>query len=322
MKVLITGITGFAGSHLTDYLLGIEGVEVCGLDLAGQTDRFTALFTDRCPGVHACDLVDGDALEAVLGLEQPDTIVHLAARAQVAGAWEQAAAIMETNVVGTQILMQAAREAAPAARVLLVSSSEVYGKVSPDELPLTEKSPLRPGNPYSVSKAAQEFVGLSYHEAFGADVIVARPFNHVGPMQVGNYVVPAFASQIAEIEAGRREPVIRVGNLESRRDFTDVRDVVRAYYLLMTAGEPGEVYNIASGESHAISEILETLISLSSVEPVIENIAELMRPSDTPIVEGDASRLRSLGGWSAEIPLKQSLKDALDYWRGQVGAAG
>ncbi len=318
MKVVITGITGFAGSHLTRYLAGIDGVEVAGLDLQGPTDRFMNLFEEGCPTVHGCDLSDGELVGEILRLESPDAVIHLAARAQVAGAWQEAAAILETNVVGTQVLMQAVQENAPRANVLLISSSEVYGKVTPRELPLTESSALRPNNPYSVSKAAQEFVGLAYHEAFDMDVVIARPFNHIGPMQVGNYVVPSFAQQIAEIEAGVCEPVIRVGNLESRRDFTDVRDIVKAYYLLMTHGNAGETYNIASGKSYPISEVLGMLLDLANVTPDIENIPGLMRPSDTPVVEGDSSKLKSLGPWEAEIPLRQSLKDSLDYWREQV----
>jgi len=318
LKILITGITGFAGSHLTSYLRGIDGIEVAGLDLLGPTDRFRSLFDDGGPNVHGCDMADGGLLDEILRIENPDAIIHLAARAQVAGAWQQAGAILETNVVGTQILMQAVQEAAPKAKVLLISSSEVYGRVTPQELPLAETAALRPNNPYSVSKAAQEFVGLAYHEAFDMNVVVARPFNHIGPMQVGNFVVPAFAAQIAEIEAGMREPVIRVGNLESRRDFTDVRDIVRAYYLLVAHGLAGEVYNIASGESHTISEILEMMLDIAGISPKIENIPELMRPSDTPVVEGDSSKLKSLHPWAADITLRQSLEDTLDYWRQQV----
>ncbi|MFA6000567.1 MAG: GDP-mannose 4,6-dehydratase [Thermoleophilia bacterium] len=318
MKILITGISGFAGSHLTGYLRGIDGIEVAGLDVQGPSDRFTGLFDDGGPTVHGCDMADRKLLDEILRIEKPDAIIHLAARAQVAGAWQQAGAILETNVIGTQILMQAVQEAVPRAKVLLISSSEVYGRVTPQELPITETAALKPNNPYSVSKAAQEFVGLAYHEAFDMEVVIARPFNHIGPMQVGNFVVPAFARQVAEIEAGIREPVIKVGNLESLRDFTDVRDIVRAYYLLVAHGRAGEVYNIASGESHAISEILEMLLDIAKIAPEIENIPELMRPSDTPVVEGDSSKLKLLQPWAAEIPLRQSLEDTLDYWREQV----
>lgn len=318
MKILITGITGFAGSHLARYLLTIDGVEVAGLDLNSASDEFRNNFSGEVPVVHCCDLADADALAQVVDLEQPDAVVHLAARAQVAGAWQAAPAILTTNIVCTQVLMQTLHEKAPAARVLIISSSEVYGKVDQQRLPANEISPLKPNNPYSVSKVAQEFVGLQFFEAFGAEVVIARPFNHIGPGQVGNFVVPAFARQIAEMEAGLREPVLRVGNLESRRDFTDVRDIVRGYYLMLSRGMAGEAYNIASGVSWPISSILEKLLELSSVKPRVENIPELMRPSDTPVVIGDSSKLRSLGDWQPEIPLDQSLTDTLDYWREQV----
>lgn len=318
MKILITGITGFAGSHLSHFLHSIDDIEVAGLDLAAPGSRFLDLFSGEPPAVHCCDLADADVLAGVVEHEQPDAVVHLAARAQVAGAWQEAPAILQTNIVCTQVLMQTLHEKAPDARVLLISSSEVYGKVDQARLPAAEDSPLKPNNPYSVSKVAQEFDVLQYYEAFGAEVLIARPFNHIGPRQVGNFVVPAFARQIAEMEAGLREPVMRVGNLESRRDFTDVRDIVRAYYLLLVQGKPGEAYNIASGESHSIREVLDRLLALSSIVPEMENIPELMRPSDTPVVVGDAGKLRSLGEWQPGIPLEQSLADTLDYWRDQV----
>ncbi|MBI5869811.1 MAG: GDP-mannose 4,6-dehydratase [Actinobacteria bacterium] len=322
MKILITGITGFAGSHLSRYLRSIDGMEVSGLDLRAPDAGFTDLFSGEPPVVHCCNLADSEPLTEIIEQEAPDAVVHLAARAQVAGAWKEAPGILETNIVCTQVLMQALHEKAPDARMLLISSSEVYGKVDQDRLPAGETSALKPNNPYSVSKVAQEFVALQYHEAFGAQVIIARPFNHVGPKQVGNFVVPAFAKQIAEMEAGLREPLMRVGNLESQRDFTDVRDVVRAYHLLLMGGKAGEAYNIASGTTHPISEILEKLIKLSTVMPEVENIPELMRPSDTPVVVGDAGKLKALGEWQPVIPLEQSLKDALDYWREQVKILG
>lgn len=322
MKILITGITGFAGSHLASYLRSQDGMEVAGLDLRAPDDEFLGLFSGEPPAVHCCDLADEGPLAEIIGQEAPDAVVHLAARAQVAGAWQEAPGILETNIISTQVLMQTLHEKAPEARLLLISSSEVYGKVDQGRLPADESSALKPNNPYSVSKVAQEFVALQYHEAFGTRVVIARPFNHVGPRQVGNFVVPAFARQIAEMESGLREPVMRVGNLESQRDFTDVRDVVRAYHLLLTDGQAGEAYNIASGVTHPISEILGKLIELSTVKPVVDNIPELMRPSDTPVVVGDAGKLKGLGDWQPVIPLEKSLEDALDYWREQVKKLG
>ncbi len=312
MKVLITGITGFAGGHLAAYLAKVKNVDVAGLDLNPPPEHFAA-----GPGidVHCCNLADTGRVQSLIERERPDAIIHLAARAQVAGAWEDAAAIMEANVVCTQSLMQAAHGGAPGARVLLISSSEVYGKVPPGQMPITEDSPLKPNNPYSASKVAVEYIGLEYFYAFSAPVVIARPFNHIGPGQRGNFVVPALASQIAEIEAGLKEPVLKVGWLDSERDFTDVRDIVRAYWLLVQKGEPGQAYNIASGGHHKIREILDTLLELSEIRPAVESSPELMRPSDTPLVVGDASRLRKLDRWEPRIPLKDSLSDALEFWR-------
>lgn len=319
MKIMITGIAGFAGSHLAEYLFSLGDIEVTGLDLSSPPARFREMLGGRMPPVHSCDLADTDSVNRALAEEQPDAVIHLAAMAQVAGAWERAADILCTNIVCTESLLEAVRDSVPKARTLIVSSSEVYGKVAPNELPLTEESPLRPNNPYSVSKVSKEFVGKSFAASFGTEVVIARPFNHIGPRQLGNFVVASFARQLAEIEAGRQEPVLRVGNLESKRDFTDVRDIVRAYYLLLKHGKAGEVYNIASGTSHSIKEILDTLIGLSTASPRIETIPELMRPSDLPDVRGDCRKLKSLGEWEATVPLEQSLKDTLNYWRGNVG---
>ncbi len=319
MKILITGIAGFAGGHLCEHLLGTSGFEIVGIDRS-PSPEFQALLGEQTPVVHACDLSDTGAVTDVLAAEKPDAVVHLAAMAQVAGAWERAGEILSTNITCTQSLLEAVRSGAPAARTLLVSSSEVYGKVKPAELPLTEESPLRPNNPYSVSKVTTEYLGRCYAEAFGIEVVVARPFNHIGPRQQGNFVVASFARQVAAIEAGKAEPVIRVGNLESRRDFTDVRDVVRAYRLLVQEGVAGETYNIASGSSRAVSEILEILLELSTASPRVENIPELMRPSDTPDVRGDCRKLQALTEWSATIPLEQSLEDTLNWWRKKEGA--
>ena len=321
MKVLVTGITGFAGSHLSAYLRG-EGIEVSGLDLRPASEEFNAGFGDAPPPVHCCDLADSGRVAEVLARERPEAVVHLAARAQVAGAWEDAVAITQSNAVCTQSLMQAIHQAVPQARVLLISSSEVYGKVPPEQMPIDEQTPLKPNNPYSASKVAQEYIGLQYFHAFGAPIVIARPFNHIGPGQKGNFVVPAFASQLAEMEAGLREPVLRVGNLDAARDFTDVRDIVHGYWLALRKGEPGGIYNIASGSAHKIQHILDTLLKLSKIQPRVEPIPELMRPSDIPQVIGDASRLRSLGEWQPRVPLEQSLSDALDYWRRQVSQSG
>lgn len=316
MKVLVTGIAGFAGGHLAQYLRDIDGCEVIGLSLPEPVDRFSGLFEGEPPRVYYDDITDADGLGAILADEQPDAIMHLAAHAQVAGAWKQARQVMENNAVATQVLMQAIRDNCPEARVMLVGSGDVYGHVSEADLPLAESRTPRPNNPYSVSKVAQELIALQYYYAYGMEVVVARPFNHIGPRQMGDFITPAVARQLAEIEAGLKEPAIAIGNLESRRDFLDVRDVVRAYYAILDRGKPGEVYNVCSGKAQVIRDIVTTLIDLSTADPELRQDPSKMRPSDTPVVIGDNSKLLALGGWEPEIDIRQSLGDVLDFWRG------
>lgn len=318
MKILVTGIAGFAGGHLAQYLHGLAGCEVIGLSLPEPVDRFSGLFEGEPPRVFFEDITDDARLGALLAEEQPDAIMHLAAHAQVAGAWKQARQVMENNAVATQVLMQSIQEHCPSARVMLVGSGDVYGQVSEDELPLVEGRTPRPNNPYAVSKLAQEYITMQYLHAFGMEVVIARPFNHIGPRQLGDFVTPAVARQLAEIEAGRKEPVIEIGNLDSRRDFLDVRDVVRAYYAILDRGVPGEVYNVCSGKAQVIKDIVSTLVDLSEADPELRQDPSRMRPSDTPVVIGDNTKLLSLGGWQPEVAFRQSLADVMDYWRGVV----
>jgi GDP-4-dehydro-6-deoxy-D-mannose reductase len=202
----------------------------------------------------------------------------------------------------------------------VIGSNEEYGAPQPDELPQTEESPLRPNNPYAVSKVAQDFLGLQYYLAYGLPVVRVRPFNHTGPGQSPRFVVPAFASQIARIEAGLQEPVMRVGNLDAARDFSDVRDIVRGYHLAVTKGEPGEVYNLASGRPQSVRGLLETLLGYSQVKIRVEIDPERYRPVDVPVAYGSAEKFRQRTGWMPQIPFEQTLRDTLEYWRGQVEA--
>lgn len=318
MKILVTGIAGFAGGHLAQYLEAMEGCEVVGFSLPEPVDRFSGLFAGEPPRVYYEDITDEDRLGSILAGEAPDAVMHLAAHALVAGAWVQGRQIMENNVVATQVLMQSIRENCPEARVLLVGSGDIYGHVNEADLPLGEDRPPRPNNPYSVSKAAQELVALQYCHAFGTEVVVARPFNHIGPRQRGDFITPEVARQLAEIEAGIKEPVIEIGNLDSSRDFLDVRDVVRAYYAILDRGTPGEVYNVCSGKAWVIRDIVATLVELSDAEPELRQDPDRMRPSDTPVIVGDNGRLLSLGNWTPEIDIRRSLADVLDYWRGEA----
>jgi GDP-4-dehydro-6-deoxy-D-mannose reductase len=320
VKILITGIAGFAGSHLTQFLQQLGGYELVGLSLPGPIEDFNRTIGSDAPGVYECDLTDGRQIADIVSAEKPDGVMHLAAYAQVAGSWDNAAAIMEANAVGTQTLMRAVREFTPEARVLLISSGDVYGAVDPESLPLSEDYRLEPNNPYSVSKLAQEYIVRQYHAAFGMEIVTARPFNHIGPRQMGDFIAPVIAKQLAEMEAGLKDPVLELGNLDARRDFLDVRDVVRAYHAIFDKGEAGTAYNVCSGEARQIRDIMTQLVELSDAEPELRRDPKRMRPSDTPVVVGDNTRLRSLGNWQQQYDLKQSLQDVLDYWREQVAA--
>jgi GDP-4-dehydro-6-deoxy-D-mannose reductase len=250
---------------------------------------------------------------------EPDVIFHLAAQSFVPSSFADPWDTLENNIRSQLNILEAVRWLGRAARVLVIGSNEEYGSPRPEELPLTEESPLRPSSPYAVSKVAQDFLGLQYHLAYGVDVVRLRPFNHTGPGQSPRFVVPAFASQVARIEAGLQEPVMRVGNLDVARDFTDVRDIVRAYYLAATRAEPGEVYNLASGRPQSVRGLLETLLSLSTAEIRVEVDPDRYRPADTPVAYGSAERFHRQTGWEPEIPFEQTLRDVLEYWREQVG---
>jgi GDP-4-dehydro-6-deoxy-D-mannose reductase len=226
---------------------------------------------------------------------------------------------LENNIRGQLNLLEAVRRSARAVRVLVIGSNEEYGAPRPDELPFTEESPLRPNNPYAVSKVAQDFLGLQYYLAYGVEVVRVRPFNHTGPGQAPHFVVPAFASQVARIEVGLQPPVMQVGNLAAARDFTDVRDIVRAYHLAATEGEPGDVYNLASGRAESVQGLLGTLLSYARVEIRVEIDPDRYRPVDVPVAYGSAEKFRRRTGWSPQIPFEQTLWDTLEYWREQVG---
>jgi GDP-4-dehydro-6-deoxy-D-mannose reductase len=200
-------------------------------------------------------------------------------------------------------------------KVLLVSSAEVYGHIRPDDLPVDEETPHRPANPYAVSKIAQDYLGFQYYLSYKLPIIRVRPFNHIGPGQKLGFVVSDFAKQVAEIEKGSQPPIIRVGNLEARRDFTDVRDIVKAYPLLLEKGEPGEVYNAGSGNSHSAKEIMEILLTLTTASVQVEQDPDRMRPSDIPEIRADITKIIEVTGWKPEIPFEQTIKDTLDYFR-------
>jgi len=314
LRALITGVGGFAGSHLSDYLLNQTDWQVVGCVLPG----WDCSHLDRRVTCLEMDLRDREAVRAMLEQVTPDVIFHLAAQAFVPVSWQDPWDTLENNIRAEANILDGLVKLGAKPGVMVVGSNEEYGLVRPDELPLREDSPLRPNSPYAVSKVAQDFLGLSYFLSHGLPVVRVRPFNHIGPRQAEGFVAPAFAKQIALIEAGQQEPVIRVGNLDVQRDFSDVRDVVRAYHLAVTRGQPGQVYNIGSGQPRAVKALLETLLSLSAMPIRVEIDPARMRPSDTPVAYCDASKLRAATGWEPRVPFEQTLRDVLDDWRVRI----
>lgn len=300
MRALVTGAGGFVGGHLLTHLTE-RGDEVI------STDRST----------DGLDILDAPALLDRFRQVRPEVVYHLAGASDVGGSWSTPQITFRANAEGTLNVLWAAREA-DVQRVLTVGSADVYGKVTPDELPLREDSPLRPTSPYAASKVAAESVAQQAFLGFGQQVVRVRPFNHLGPGQSTRFVAPALAERIAQNERdGAGE--LRVGNLSSERDFTDVRDVVRAYRLLVDQGRAGEVYNVCSGRAIAVSELAEAMLELSRVDQRLVEDPELQRPVDIPVLLGDASRLNDATGWAPEIPLGQTLADLLDNMRSRLG---
>ena len=290
MRALITGGRGFVGIHLAAHL------ESCG-------DEVVSIDMET-------DVTDPVAVATAVEAAAPDVIYHLAALAHVGDSWANPAAVLGVNVIGTANVLAAARQLERPARTIVVSSAEVYGIVSPDELPLTEQSEVRPASPYAASKAAAEQVALQAVRGFGQEVIVARPFNHVGPGQAPVFAVPALAKRIIDAShAG--ETWLPVGTLTTRRDFTDVRDVVRAYRLLATSGVSGEIYNIATGVDIEIDDIAQRLLRLAGASLELRADPSLMRPVDVPVLRGDAAKLAAATGWAPAIPLDVTLADVL-----------
>jgi len=316
--VLITGVTGFAGSHLADLLLD-EGHEVWGLRRWRSRLENVAHLAGRLRLIEG-DIADARAMTEALAAARPEWIFHLAAQSFVPASWREPDATLTTNVRGQLNLLEAVRTSGLRCRVHVACSSEEYGLVHADELPLTEDSPLRPLSPYAVSKVAQDMLAWQYHRSYGLDIVRTRGFNHTGPRRGEVFVCSDFARQIAEIAAGLREPVVAVGNLDARRDFTDVRDVARAYVLALERGEPGAVYNVCSGRDVRIGEVVDLLAGLAGVQVTTRADASRLRPSDVPVLRGSAARFRAATGWEPRIPFAQSMADLLAWWRSRVAA--
>lgn len=317
MKVLVTGITGFVGSHLADSLLGKGNIEVYGIERWRSNCENIEHIKDKIRLIE-CDIRDSSSVKKVVEEVKPDRIFHLAAQSFVFTSWHAPAETLTTNIIGELNIFEAIRELGISPKIHIAGSSEEYGMVRKSELPIKETNSLRPLSPYAVSKVGQDLLGYQYYMSYGLNIIRTRAFNHTGPRRGEVFVCSNFAKQIAKIKKGKQEPVIFVGNLEAIRDFSDVRDIVKAYWLAMEKCKSGEVYNICSGRGYKISEVLEILLALSKVNIKIRQDPNKMRPSDVPILVGDSSKFKKQTGWEPEIPFEQTLKDLLVYWRERV----
>ena len=318
MNVLITGITGFAGSHLADYILDSHpDVHVYGM-IRWRSRMENILHIENRLRLVEADLKDMASLKKCLVEVQPERIFHLAAQSFVPTSWKCPAETFAINAIGQVNLFEAVLSLGMSPKIQIAGSSEEYGYVNSDEVPMKETNPLRPLSPYAVSKVAQDLLGWQYYKSYGLKVVRTRGFNHTGPRRGEVFICSNFAKQIVEIEKKKREPVIHVGNLEAKRDFTDVRDMVRAYWMSLEKGEPGDVYNLGTGKTYSIKEVLDILLDISGVDVSIEIDPNRLRPSDVPVLLADSTKFKTLTGWEPRIPFRQSLQDLLDYWRERI----
>lgn len=309
MKVLVTGINGFVGKHLTDLLLS-KGCKVYGLDIS---DNFEG---DSIVKYFKIDILNFDKFKDIVAEIKPEMIFHLAGFSSVKKSFEQPDLCKRINVNGTKNLLDAVIKSNIDPKILIISSAEVYG--IPSFLPIKETDKLNPISPYGESKKEQEDLCLDYYNRYNLNIIISRSFLHIGPGQLPIFVVSNFAKQIVEIEKGYKSPVINVGNLEVKRDFTDVRDIVEAYYLAIEKCESGETYNICSKKDYSIQWILDKLLSFSKINIKIEQDPSKLRPIDIPRLLGDNSKFKNQTGWKSRLSIEKSLKDILYYWRNNL----
>jgi GDP-4-dehydro-6-deoxy-D-mannose reductase len=320
MRVLITGITGFVGSHMAEYALA-KGAQVFGSTRWRSKTENIEHLRSKVTFIES-DLRDLSSVRALLETSVPDYIVHLAAQSFVGVSWHAPAETLTTNIISQVNLLEALRGLKMSPRFLAVGSSEEYGLVLEDELPIKETNPLRPLSPYAVSKVTQDMMAYQYFKSYGLPIMRTRAFNHEGPRRGDVFVTSNFARQVAEIEAGLREPVVYVGDLTPRRDYSDVRDIVRGYWLLLERGEPGEVYNLCSGRSWSIQAVLDFVLNLSTVKGIeVKTDPARLRPSDVMILEGDPTKMHKATGWKVEIPFERTLTELLEYWRQRTRAS-
>lgn len=349
LRILITGVTGMAGSHLAEYALTLPGVEVFGtyrwrsrmdnlaeLTARGKVNRIAGggnvrSATELAERIDADtkrdqlnlllgDLGDPSSMRRIVAGLRPDRIFHLAAQSFVPTSWDAPAATMELNAVGQIHLFEAVREVGIDPLIHVAGSSEEYGLVYEHEVPIAEVNPLRPLSPYAVSKVTQEMLAWQYHRSYGLRTVVTRGFNHTGPRRGHPFVESNFALQIAEIERGLKPPVIDVGDLESRRDWTDVRDMVRAYWIALERGVPGAVYNVGSGHCWTVGEMLKLLLSHTDLRIEVRTDPSRLRPSDVRVLWANATKFQQETGWQPVIPFTTTMRDLLDYWRQRVGS--
>lgn len=311
MKALVIGGGGFVGPYLVNHLVDDLGYEVT----VTKTEKET--FNMDNAKVRNLDILDIDQIINLLNEEKADYLFHLAAQSSVAYSWKNPTLTVDVNVKGCINLLEAARAAEKKPRILLIGSGEEYGHIKKDECPIIEDNVVRPGNIYAATKACQNMLGKIYSDAYDLDIMMVRAFNHIGPNQTPMFVVADFCKQVADIEKGIQEPVIYVGNLSAKRDFTDVRDVVKAYAKLVKGGKRGETYNVGTGNAIAIEDILNKIVSMSDKNIEVKIDEKKLRPVDVPIIEPDISKIKSEVGWEPQIPLEQTLLETLEHWRNQ-----
>lgn len=314
-KVLITGATGFAGSHLAELLVQDNQFEVAGTHISDKHLNNIEQIRDKIE-LHKVDLQNAIETKKIIAQVKPDVIFHLAASTSVFESFDKPIEVITNNISAQINVLEAVKEQKLlGTKILITSSAHVYGYVSPDDLPITEQTQFRPDNPYSVSKITQDYLGYSYFMAYSQHIIRLRPFNHIGPRQSPDLSISRWSKVIADLEKGNKEPILKVGNLSTFRDFTDVRDMVKAYVLAAKHCKDGEAYNIGSGTSYSMQKMLDILLSYSKVSIKVEIDQSLLRPSDIPKLEADSSKFRKATGWEPEIPIEKTLQDTLDYWR-------
>ena len=312
-RVLITGISCFVGSYLAELLLE-QGMAVYGtIRWRSKLDNIRHI-QDKVRLIET-DIKDAHSMQKTIDEVEPDYVFHLAAQSFVPTSWKAPSETVSANILGTVNLFEAIRNSNSDPRIQVAGSSEEYGMVFPDEIPIKESNPLRPMSPYAVSKVATDLFGYQYHQSYGLKIVRTRAFNHTGPRRGEPFVTSNFAKQVAEIEKGLKEPVMHVGNLNAQRDFTDVRDIVNAYWLSVHKCEFGEVYNICSGVAREIQSVLDILQGMVDVQIEVKQDRDRMRPSDVEILMCDCSKFRERTGWVPRIAFEGTMRDLLDYWR-------